>query len=184
MSMMAESNRHAERRGVAITLPDGATRSFETPPTGLEVAASIAKSLAKKALAIEVDGELRDLARPIEQDARIRIITAGDPEAGPLLRHDTAHVMAEAVQDLFPGTQVTIGPSIENGFYYDFHREQPFTPDDLAAIEKRMAEIVKADRPFVREEVSREEARARFEKLGEKFKLELLDAIPADQPVT
>jgi threonyl-tRNA synthetase len=184
MSMMAESNMHAERRGVAITLPDGATRSFETPPTGLDVAASIAKSLAKKALAIEVDGELRDLARPIERDAKIRIITAGDPEAGPLLRHDTAHVMAEAVQDLFPGTQVTIGPSIENGFYYDFHREQPFTPDDLAAIEQRMAEIVKADRPFTRTEVSRDEARQRFEQLGEKFKLELLDAIPADQPVT
>ncbi len=184
MSMMAESNRHAEHRGVAITLPDGATRSFETPPTGFEVAGSIAKSLAKKALAIEVDGELRDLSRPIEQDARIRIITAADPEAGPLLRHDTAHVMAEAVQDLFPGTQVTIGPSIENGFYYDFYREQPFTTDDLAAIEKRMAEIVKKDHPFSRGEVTRQQAHERFAKLGEKFKLELLDAIPEDQPVT
>ncbi|WP_051329590.1 threonine--tRNA ligase [Geminicoccus roseus] len=181
---MAESNRHAEHRGVAITLPDGATRSFETPPTGFEVAGSIAKSLAKKALAIEVDGELRDLSRPIEQDARIRIITAADPEAGPLLRHDTAHVMAEAVQDLFPGTQVTIGPSIENGFYYDFYREQPFTTDDLAAIEKRMAEIVKKDHPFSRGEVTRQQAHERFAKLGEKFKLELLDAIPEDQPVT
>src|SRR5690349_25177567 len=119
MSMMAGSDKHAEHRGVAITLPDGATRTFETPPTGAEVATSIAKSLGKKALAIEVDGELRDLSRPIENDSRIRIITAADPEAGPLLRHDTAHVMAEAVQDLFPGTQVTIGPSIENGFYYD-----------------------------------------------------------------
>nr|WP_027133994.1 threonine--tRNA ligase [Geminicoccus roseus] len=169
---------------MAITLPDGATRSFETPPTGFEVAGSIAKSLAKKALAIEVDGELRDLSRPIEQDARIRIITAADPEAGPLLRHDTAHVMAEAVQDLFPGTQVTIGPSIENGFYYDFYREQPFTTDDLAAIEKRMAEIVKKDHPFSRGEVTRQQAHERFAKLGEKFKLELLDAIPEDQPVT
>ncbi|HEX2527052.1 MAG TPA: threonine--tRNA ligase [Geminicoccus sp.] len=184
MSMMADSKMHAEHHGVAVTLPDGATRTFETPPTGFEVATGIAKSLGKKALAIEVDGELRDLSRRIDRDAKIRIITAEDPEAAALLRHDTAHVMAEAVQSLFPGTQVTIGPSIENGFYYDFHREQPFTTDDLAAIEKRMGEIAKADRKFTREEVSREEARARFTALGEKFKLELLDAIPADQPVT
>ncbi|WP_349262422.1 threonine--tRNA ligase [Geminicoccus sp.] len=181
---MADSKMHAEHHGVAVTLPDGATRTFETPPTGFEVATGIAKSLGKKALAIEVDGELRDLSRRIDRDAKIRIITAEDPEAAALLRHDTAHVMAEAVQSLFPGTQVTIGPSIENGFYYDFHREQPFTTDDLAAIEKRMGEIAKADRKFTREEVSREEARARFTALGEKFKLELLDAIPADQPVT
>ena len=183
MTTTAASDRQALGE-VAITLPDGAVRRFETAPTGLELAGSIAKSLGKKALAILVDGELWDLARPIERDAQVTIVTAESPEAGALLRHDTAHVMAEAVQGLFPGTQVTIGPSIENGFYYDFYREQPFTTDDLAAIEARMAEIVKADRPFSRSEVTREQARERFERLGETFKLELLDAIPDDQPVT
>ncbi|MDF1587510.1 threonine--tRNA ligase [Marinimicrococcus flavescens] len=170
--------------GVTITLPDGATRSFDHAPTGLEVAAAIAKSLAKSALAIEVEGELRDLDRPIEGDARVRLIRAQDPEALGLLRHDCAHVMAEAVQSLFPGTQVTIGPAIANGFYYDFHREQPFSTDDLARIEARMAEIIKANKPFRREEVSREEARRRFAAMGETFKLEILDAIPEDQAVT
>ncbi|MDX6749745.1 threonine--tRNA ligase [Geminicoccaceae bacterium 1502E] len=170
--------------GVTITLPDGATRSFDHAPTGLEVAAAIARSLAKSALAIEVEGELRDLDRPIESDARVRLIRAQDPEALGLLRHDCAHVMAEAVQSLFPGTQVTIGPAIANGFYYDFHREQPFSTDDLARIEARMAEIIKANKPFRREEVSREEARRRFKAMGETFKLEILDAIPEDQAVT
>ena len=183
MSMTASSDRQAVG-GVAITLPDGAVRRFETAPNGLEVAASVAKSLAKKALAIRVDGELWDLARPIERNAEVEIVTGESPEAGALLRHDTAHVMAEAVQGIFPGTQVTIGPAIENGFYYDFFREQPFTTDDLAAIEQRMAEIVKANRPFSRSEVTREEARARFKRLGQTFKLELLDAIPEDQAVT
>jgi threonyl-tRNA synthetase len=169
---------------IAILLPDGSTRRLARGVTGAEVAASIGKGLAKAAVAVEVDGELRDLSRPIEADARLRVVKADDPDALPLIRHDAAHVMAEAVQDLYPGTQVTIGPAIENGFYYDFHRDQPFTPDDLARIEARMAEIVAEDRPFAREEVGREEARARFESLGERFKLELLDAIPEGQPVT
>ena len=169
---------------ISVTLPDASVRRYRRGVTGAEVAASIAKSLGKVAFVVEVDGELRDLSRPIEGDARVRIIKADQPEALPVIRHDCAHVMAEAVQDLYPGTQVTIGPPIENGFYYDFHREEPFTPEDLARIEARMAEIVKADRPFSRQEVSREDAHARFEGMGERFKLELLDAIPEGEPVS
>ncbi len=171
-------------RPVTITLPDGSRRTFDYPPTGAEIARSIGKGLAKAAVAIEVDGELRDLDRPITQDAKVRIIRAEDPEALPLLRHDAAHVMAEAVQELFPGTQVTIGPAIESGFYYDFARDRPFTPEDLEKIERRMAEIVRENRPFRREEVSREEARRRFAEMGETYKLEILDEIPEDEPVT
>ncbi len=169
---------------VRLTLPDGAVQTFEAPVRGIDVAGAISKGLAKAALAVEVDGRLTDLDRPIAHDAAIRIVTAKDPEALSLIRHDAAHVMAEAVQDLFPGTQVTIGPAIESGFYYDFAPKRPFTPEDLAKIEARMAEIVAADLPFRRVEVSREAARARFAELGETFKLELLDAIPADEPVS
>ncbi len=171
-------------RPVTVTLPDGTTKTFDHPPTGAEIARAIGKSLAKAAVAIEVDGELRDLDRPITRDARVRIIRASDPEALPLLRHDAAHVMAEAVQELFPGTQVTIGPAIESGFYYDFARDRPFTPEDLEKIERRMAEIVRENKPFRREEVSREEARRRFAALGETYKLEILDEIPEEEPVT
>ncbi len=171
-------------RPVTIILPDGSRLAFDHPPTGREVARRISRSLEKAAVAVEVDGELRDLDRPIEGDAKVRVIRPEDPEALPLLRHDAAHVMAEAVQELFPGTQVTIGPAIDTGFYYDFARDQPFTPDDLARIEERMAEIVREDRPFVREEVSREEARRRFAEMGETYKLEILDAIPEGEPVT
>ena len=171
-------------RPVTITLPDGSRRTFDHPPTGAEIARAIGKGLAKAAVAIEVDGELRDLDRPITRDAKVRIIRAEDPEALPLLRHDAAHVMAEAVQELFPGTQVTIGPAIESGFYYDFARDRPFTPEDLEKIERRMAEIVRENRPFRREEVSREEARRRFAEMGETYKLEILDEIPEDEPVT
>jgi threonyl-tRNA synthetase len=170
--------------GIVITLPDGSERRFGSTTTGAEIAASIAKSLAKLALAVEVDGVLRDLNWPIGTDAGVRIVTGRDPEALALIRHDCAHVMAEAVQDLFPGTQVTIGPPIENGFYYDFARNEPFHPEDLERIEARMAEIVKADKPFRREEVSRAEAHRRFEAMGERYKLELLDAIPEGEPVT
>jgi threonyl-tRNA synthetase len=169
---------------VTLTFPDLSTRTFPAGVTAAEVARSISPGLAKSALVAEVDGRLRDLDRPITADARLRLIRAEDPEALAVIRHDAAHVMAEAVQDLFPGTQVTIGPAIENGFYYDFSRDEPFSTDDLAKIEARMAEIVRADRRFVREEVSRDEARARFEALGERFKLELLDAIPQGEPVT
>ena len=173
-----------DARPIAITLPDGAVRELTTPVTGAELAASISKGLAKQAYMIEVDGEPRDLSRPIERDARVRILKADDPAALPHIRHDCAHVMAEAVQELFPGTQVTIGPAIEGGFYYDFFRNEPFSTEDLAQIEARMAEIVKADRPFTRRVVSRDEARAVFDRMGERFKLELLDAIPAGEPVT
>ncbi len=185
MSSVVQSSEAVALSGrVVITLPDGTTRSFAGPVTGAELAASIGKGLAKAALAVEVDGELQDLDRPIAHDARVRIIRAQDDAALPLIRHDCAHVMAEAVQDLFPGTQVTIGPSIENGFYYDFFRNEPFSTEDLGRIEQRMGEIVAADRHFEREEVTREEAHRRFAAMGEQFKLELLDAIPEDEPVT
>ncbi len=176
--------RSEQPRPVTVTLPDGSRKTFDHPPTGAEIARSIGEGLARAALAVEVDGELRDLDRPITRDARVRIIRASDPEALPLLRHDAAHVMAEAVQELFPGTQVTIGPAIETGFYYDFARDRPFTPEDLEKIERRMAEIVRENKPFRREEVSREEARRRFAALGETYKLEILDEIPEDEPVT
>lgn len=121
-----------------LTLPDGKVKEFFGPVTGYDLAASIGKGLAAAALAIKLDGEIRDLMRPIEQDAKVEIVTRKSPEALELIRHDTAHVLAEAVQELFPGTQVTIGPNIENGFYYDFAREQPFSLDDFPRIEAKM----------------------------------------------
>ena len=173
-----------EQSSIVVTFPDQTTRSFARGTTGAQIAAAIARSLAKSALVVEVDGALQDLDRPILADAKVRLIRAEDPAALAVIRHDCAHVMAEAVQDLFPGTQVTIGPAIENGFYYDFFRNEPFSTDDLARIEARMAEIVKADRPFECEEVARDVARERFAGMGERFKLELLDAIPEGEPVT
>ena len=163
---------------ISLTFPDGSARDFESGVTGRDVAESIAKSLAKKAVAVALDDKLRDLAEPIKADAKIRIITRTDPEALELIRHDAAHVMAEAVQELYPGTQVTIGPVIDNGFYYDFAREEPFTPDDLPKIEAKMREIIARDRPFGCEVVDRQTVRDLFEKKGEAFKLELIDAIP------
>ncbi len=163
---------------ISLTFPDGSARDFESGVTGRDVAESIAKSLAKKAVAVSLDDKLRDLAEPIKADAKIRIITRTDPEALELIRHDAAHVMAEAVQELFPGTQVTIGPVIDNGFYYDFARGEPFTPDDLPKIEAKMREIIARDRPFGCEMVDRQTARDLFDKKGEAFKLELIDAIP------
>src|SRR6202046_37150 len=136
---------------VTISLPDGKTMSFAAGVTGAEIAASIGPGLAKAALAAEVNGQLWDLFRPIEKDARLRILTRKDPEALELIRHDAAHVLAMAVQDIFPGTQVTIGPASEEGFYYDFARDQAFTPEDLLRIEARMREIVEADLPTRRE---------------------------------
>ena len=167
-----------------VVLPDGSRKSFDHPVTGTELARAIGPGLAKAALAMEVDGKLQDLQRELPNGAAVRFIRAQDDEALPLIRHDCAHVMAEAVQELFPGTQVTIGPPIESGFYYDFARNEPFHPEDLPKIEARMAEIIKEDRPFVREEVSREEAHRRFADLGENYKHELLEAIPAGEPVT
>ncbi|MGI9385725.1 MAG: threonine--tRNA ligase, partial [Methyloligellaceae bacterium] len=163
---------------VSLTFPDGSTRDYEDGISGLDLAASIAKSLAKAAVAIKLDGELKDLADPIETDAAIEIVRREDAAALELIRHDAAHVMAEAVQALYPGTQVTIGPVIEDGFYYDFARDEPFHPDDLEAIEAKMREIVKGDRPFTKEVWGRDEAKAFFRDKGEHYKVELVDAIP------
>jgi threonyl-tRNA synthetase len=168
----------------AITLPDGSVRSFDGPVTGTTVAASIGPGLAKAALAMEVDGVLRDLSVPIERDARLRFVTRKDPEALGMIRHDAAHVLAEAVQELFPGTQVTIGPAIENGFYYDFSRNAPFTPEDFPAIEAKMREIVARNAAFVREEWPREEAIAFFEGKGERFKAELIRDLPESETIS
>jgi threonyl-tRNA synthetase len=168
----------------AITLPDGSVRSFDGPVTGTTVAASIGPGLAKAALAMEVDGVLRDLSVPIEADARLRFVTRKDPEALGMIRHDAAHVLAEAVQELFPGTQVTIGPAIENGFYYDFSRNAPFTPEDFPAIEAKMREIVARNAAFVREEWPREEAIAFFEAKGERFKAELIRDLPESETIS
>ncbi|QFR32559.1 threonine--tRNA ligase [Ancylobacter sp. TS-1] len=168
---------------VNLTFPDGAVRAFASGTTGAEVAASIAKSLAKKSLAMKLDGELSDLSDPITADARFELVTRESPEALELIRHDAAHVLAEAVQELWPGTQVTIGPVIENGFYYDFFRNEPFTPDDFTAIEKKMREIIARDAPFTKEVWDRDATKRVFAEKGEAFKVELVDAIPADQKI-
>jgi threonyl-tRNA synthetase len=168
---------------INLTFPDGAVRQVEAGLSGAELAASISKSLEKKAVALMKDGALVDLADPITHDAKVRIITRDDAEALELIRHDTAHVLAEAVQELHPGTQVTIGPVIENGFFYDFFRNEPFTPEDFPAIEKKMREIIARDKPFSKRIVSREAAKEFFKSRGEMFKVELVDAIPADQEI-
>jgi threonyl-tRNA synthetase len=166
---------------ISVTFPDGAKREFPAGVTGLDIAKGISPSLAKRTVAMALDGTLADLADPIQHDARLEFVSRDDPRALELIRHDCAHVLAEAVQALYPGTQVTIGPVIENGFYYDFHRNEPFAPEDFAAIEKKMREIVARDAPFTKEVWSRAEAISHFEKKGEAFKVELVEAIPADQ---
>jgi threonyl-tRNA synthetase len=168
---------------VALTFPDGARREYPSGTTGLDIAKGISPSLAKRTVAMALDGTLADLTDPIEQDCKIEFISREDPRALELIRHDAAHVLAEAVQTLWPGTQVTIGPVIENGFYYDFFRNQPFTPEDLPVIEKKMREIIARDRPFTKEVWSRETAKKTFRNMGEAFKVELIDAIPADQQI-
>src|SRR4051812_9307578 len=168
---------------VALTFPDGARRDYPNGITGLDVAKAISPSLAKRTVAMAIDGQVRDLADPIEHDGSIELLSREDPRALELIRHDAAHVLAEAVQSLWPGTQVTIGPVIENGFYYDFFRNEPFTPDDFAAIEKKMREIIARDKPFTKEIWTREEAKNVFRDKGELFKVELVDAIPADQTI-
>jgi threonyl-tRNA synthetase len=168
---------------ISLTFPDGAVRQVQAGLTGSELAAQISKSLEKKAVALMKDGVLTDLADPITRDSKVRIITRDDAEALELIRHDCAHVLAEAVQELHPGTQVTIGPVIENGFYYDFFRNEPFTPEDFPAIEKKMREIIARDRPFSKRIVSREAAKEFFKSRGELFKVELVDAIPQDQEI-
>ena len=168
---------------VALTFPDGARREYPSGTTGLDVAKGISPSLAKRTVAMALDGTLADLTDPIDRDARIEFISREDPRALELIRHDAAHVLAEAVQTLWPGTQVTIGPVIENGFYYDFFRNQPFTPEDLPVIEKKMREIIARDKAFTREVWTREKAKKTFRDMGEAFKVELIDAIPADQQI-
>jgi threonyl-tRNA synthetase len=169
---------------VIVTLPDGKAMTVTRGTTGAEVAAMIGPGLAKAALAVEVNGQPWDIFRPIESDARLRIITRKDVEALEMIRHDTAHVLAMAVQALYPGTQVTIGPAIDDGFYYDFARDTPFTPDDLAKIEAKMHEIVAADLPTRREVWPRDQAIAHFEGLGELYKAELIRSIPAGEDVS
>jgi threonyl-tRNA synthetase len=167
-----------------ITLPDGSTREYAGPVTGLAVASDIGAGLAKAAVAIAVDGEFRDLSREIAADASIAIVTR-DSDAGlELLRHDAAHVMAEAVKELYPETQVTIGPAIEHGFYYDFSRKEPFTPEDLERIEARMHEIVARDETIVREVWQRDAAVDFFRSIGESYKAEIIASIPAGEPIT
>ncbi len=163
---------------ITLSFPDGNKREFDAGVTGLDVATSIAKSLAKKSVAMKLDGELSDLSDPIEKDSAIEFVMREDDDALELIRHDCAHVLAEAVQELFPGTQVTIGPVIENGFYYDFARETPFTIDDLPVIEKKMREIIQRNKPFTKEFWSRDKAKEHFAAKGEDYKVELVDAIP------
>jgi threonyl-tRNA synthetase len=169
---------------VAITLPDGSVREYERPVSGAELAADIGPGLAKAAVAVRVDGETRDLSRSIEQDAAVEIVTAKDSAALELLRHDAAHVMAEAVKELYPEVQVTIGPAIENGFYYDFSRRTPFTPEDLEAIEARMREVVDRDEVITREVWDRDEAIEFFKDKGEHYKAEIIAELPAGEEIT
>ncbi len=168
---------------ITLTFPDGAKRQFERGVSGAEIAKGISPSLLKRTVAMALDGNLADLSDKITHDAKIEFVARDDARALELIRHDAAHVLAEAVQELYPGTQVTIGPVIENGFYYDFARNQPFTPEDFPAIEKKMREIIARDKPFTKREVSREEAKAFFRDKGENFKVELVDAIPAGEPI-
>ena len=169
---------------ITLTLPDGATRQFDEPLTGIAFAESISKSLAKKALALKINGEAVDLATVIDSDCEIAVLTASDEEGVDLMRHDCAHVLAEAVQELFPDTQVTIGPVIENGFYYDFARETPFSLDDLEKIEVRMRDIVDRDEEIIREVWSRDEAIAHFRDIGETYKADIIASIPAGEDVS
>ncbi|MFI4982787.1 MAG: TGS domain-containing protein, partial [Nevskiales bacterium] len=170
---------------IQITFPDGNQKSFEVPPTGLEIAQGISPGLAKKAVVVRVNGALWDLTRPIDRDARFEIVTRDKPEALEVIRHDAAHVLAQAVQELFPGTQVTFGPATDTGFYYDFARSEPFTEADLEQIEARMRDIVKRDLPIRREVWPHDQAVQHFEKANEKFKAEWIrDGIKADEELT
>jgi threonyl-tRNA synthetase len=168
---------------VTLTFPDGARREFPAGISGLDIAKGISPSLAKRTVAMALDGVVTDLADPITADAKIEFLNREDPRALELIRHDCAHVLAEAVQSLWPGTQVTIGPVIENGFYYDFFRSEPFTTEDFSAIENKMREIIGRDKPFTKTTKTREEAKQFFRDKGELFKVELVDAIPGDQDI-
>ncbi len=178
--MEAAKNTSAQ---IVITLPDGATRTYTAGTTGLEIAESISKSLAKAVVAAKIDGVLSDLSLPIERDVKLSLVKREDTEGLELIRHDCAHVLAEAVQTLFPGTQVTIGPNIENGFFYDFARNEPFSTEDFAAIEKEMRKIVERGSPFTREVWARDEAIAYFKNKGENFKAELIQDLPESESI-
>ena len=169
---------------INVTLPDGSVRELPDGASPMDLAEGISKSLAKAAIIAQADGQDWDLKRPLDGDAQVAIITRKDDKALEVIRHDTAHILAQAVQDIFPGTQVTIGPAIEDGFYYDFAREEPFSPEDFDAIEKRMAEIVDADLPFEREVWDRNDAIAKFEEMGESYKAELIRDLPEDETIT
>jgi len=169
---------------INLSLPDGSVREFPGPVTPAELAASIGPGLAKAALAARVDDTLVDLSTPIEKDARVALVTAKDADGLEVIRHSTAHLLAYAVKELFPEAQVTIGPVIENGFYYDFAYSRPFTPEDLVLIENKMSELAKLDEPVERRVVSRDEAVKYFKELGEVYKAELIEAIPGDQPIS
>ncbi|WP_292613384.1 threonine--tRNA ligase, partial [Nitrobacter sp. 62-13] len=168
---------------VTLTFPDGAQREFPKNITGLDIAKGISPSLAKRTVAMALDGAVSDLADPIDRDVKIEFISRDDPRALELIRHDAAHVLAEAVQTLWPGTQVTIGPVIENGFYYDFFRNEPFSLEDFPAIEKKMREIIARDKPFTKDVWDREKTKQVFRDKGEAFKVELVDAIPGNEPI-
>jgi len=169
---------------INVTLPDGAVRELPQGASPMDLAIDISKSLAKRVIIAKVDGEEWDLTRSLDGDAKVELITRDQPEALEVIRHDTAHILAQAVQELFPGTQVTIGPSIEDGFYYDFARDEPFSTEDFDAIEKRMADIVDRDLPFVREVWDRNDAIAMFEEKGETYKAELISDLPEDEVIT
>ena len=167
-----------------ITLPDGKKLNFKNKINGLEIAEKISKSLIKQALIMSVNGELKDLSYSIQNDSSVKIITHKDKEGLDVIRHDAAHIMAMAVQELFPGTQVTIGPTIENGFYYDFVRKEPFTSNDLEKIEKKMSEIIDKDVKTKREVWERDKAIAHFKKIGEKYKAEIIESIPENEELS
>lgn len=169
---------------IDLVFPDGSTRQYDDGVSGRDVAASIAKSLEKKALLVRLDGELLDLDRPLSRGGRFEILTRESPDALEVIRHDASHIMAEAVQELFPGVQVTIGPAIEDGFYYDFARDEPFSLDDLSRIEQKMREIVDRDERIVREVWSREAAIAHFREIGEDYKAEIISDLPAGEEIT
>ncbi|MGB0968792.1 MAG: TGS domain-containing protein, partial [Halocynthiibacter sp.] len=168
---------------IHVHLPDGATRALEPASTAADLAASISPSLAKRTVAASVDGAVCDLSAPLPDGATVELMSRDDPRALELIRHDLAHVLAEAVQALWPDTKTAIGPAIEHGFYYDFERDTPFTPEDLPRIEKKMRDIIAAKVPFTCEEWTRDEARVHFEAAGEPYKLALLDAIPEGEAV-
>ncbi|MFY8139709.1 MAG: TGS domain-containing protein, partial [Caulobacter sp.] len=169
---------------IDLIFPDGSVRQYPQGSSGRDVATAISPSLAKRTLLVRLDGQLLDFDRPLPGGGKVEFVDRNDPDALDTIRHDTAHVLAEAVQELFPGTQVTIGPNVEDGFYYDFARAEPFSTDDFAAIEKRMAEIVDRDEKIVREVWERDKAIAHFKASGEQYKAEIIEGIPADQDVT